>query len=168
MRFWTRLQFRNIPACVGMALILLVSPAHAVDPSEILSDPALESRARHLSKGLRCLVCRNQSIDDSDAQLAKDLRVLVRERLVAGDTDEEIIDYVRSRYGDYVLLKPPLNLKTALLWFGGPILLIGGGIVAWRQIASRPATPTPTPSLTDAERARLRDLGIDPDANRET
>ena len=144
-------------------MLAMGSPADAVEPSEILADPALEARARDLSKGLRCLVCRNQSIDDSDAELAKDLRVLVRERLVAGDTDEEILDYVRSRYGDYVLLKPPLNPATALLWFGGPILLIGGGIVAWRQIASRPAPPAPGAPLTEAERARLRDLGVDTD-----
>lgn len=154
----------KLPAFAGMALLLAVSPVHGVEPSEILADPALETRARDLSKGLRCLVCRNQSIDDSDAELAKDLRVLVRERLVAGDTDEEILDYVRSRYGDYVLLKPPLNPTTALLWFGGPILLLGGGIVAWRQIARRPATPTPAAPLSETERARLKEMGIDTNA----
>ncbi len=144
-------------------MLAMSSPVHAVEPSEILSDPALESRARELSKGLRCLVCRNENIDESDADLAKDLRILVRERLVAGDTDQEILDYAQSRYGDYVLLKPPLNAKTILLWFGGPILLIGGGIVAWRQIATRPVPPTKVPPLTEAERARLRDLGIEAD-----
>ena len=148
-------------------MLAMASPAHPVEPSEILSDPALESRARDLSKGLRCLVCRNQSIDDSDAELAKDLRVLVRERLVAGDTDAEILDYVRSRYGDYVLLKPPLNPATALLWFAGPILLIGGGIVAWRQIARRPATPSVAAPLTESERARLQDMGIDAKGDRQ-
>ena len=147
-------------------MLMMASPVDAVEPSEILSDPALEARARDLSKGLRCLVCRNQSIDDSDAELAKDLRVLVRERLVAGDTDDEILDYVQSRFGDYVLLKPPLNPATALLWFGGPILLIGGGIVAWRQITRRPVPATTPPPLTEAERARLREMGIE--ADRET
>ena len=144
-------------------LILLLSPAHAVEPSEILPDAALEERARDISKGLRCLVCRNQSIDDSDAPLAKDLRVLVRERLVAGDSDAQVIGYVRERYGDYVLLKPPLTPATFLLWFGGPLLLIAGGVIAWRQIARRPATPAPAPPLSEAERARLREMGIETD-----
>ncbi|MBT7941838.1 MAG: cytochrome c-type biogenesis protein CcmH, partial [Alphaproteobacteria bacterium] len=104
------------------AVLLLASatgfPAHAVNPDEILSDPVLETRAREISKGLRCLVCQNQSIDDSDAGLAQDLRILVRERLVAGDSDDAVIDFVVARYGDFVLLKPPFMLSTLALWLG--------------------------------------------------
>src|SRR5690606_3970173 len=109
----------------------LAMPAFAVQPSEVLDDPALEARARQLSSGLRCMVCQNQSIDDSDAELARDLRVLVRERLVAGETDEQVIDYVVSRYGEFVLLQPRFNMRNALLW-GAPILLlaIGGAFIA--------------------------------------
>ena len=96
--------------------------AGAVEPSEVLSDPALEARARKISQGLRCLVCQNQTIDDSDAGLAKDLRILVRERLLAGDGDEEVMAFVTDRYGDFVLLKPPMKTGTVLLWFG-PLLI---------------------------------------------
>jgi cytochrome c-type biogenesis protein CcmH len=105
-------------------------PAQAVQPDEVLQDPALEHRARELSAELRCMVCQNQSIDDSDADLARDLRVLVRERLVAGDSDTQVLDYVVSRYGEFVLLKPRLSLRNALLW-GAPLLLllIGGGFM---------------------------------------
>ena len=106
-----------------------VAPAHAVEPDEILADPALEQRARDLSRTLRCLVCQNQSIDDSNAPLARDLRVLVRERLVAGDSNAEVIDFVTARYGDFVLLRPPLDAHTIALW-AGPflIMLVGAGI----------------------------------------
>ena len=125
-----------------LALALAV-PAGAVNPDEILKDSALEARARDISKGLRCVVCQNQSIDDSDAQLARDLRMLVRERLVAGDSDQAVTDYVVSRYGDYVLLRPPVRATTAVLWLG-PILfaLIGLlGIVLYfrRQSSAGPA-----------------------------
>ena len=101
---------------------------NAVDPSEILRNPTLEKRARHISKDLRCLVCQNQSIDDSDAPLARDLRLLVRERLIQGDTDNEVIDYVVSRYGDFVLLRPPVKGVTALLWLGPVIFVLIGFI----------------------------------------
>ena len=101
---------------------------NAVDPSEILRNPTLEKRARHISKDLRCLVCQNQSIDDSDAPLARDLRLLVRERLIQGDTDNEVIDYVVSRYGDFVLLRPPVKGVTALLWLGPTIFVLIGFI----------------------------------------
>ena len=102
--------------------------ANAVDPSEILRNPTLEKRARHISKDLRCLVCQNQSIDDSDAPLARDLRLLVRERLIQGDTDNEVIDYVVSRYGDFVLLRPPVKAVTAILWLGPAIFVLIGFI----------------------------------------
>lgn len=113
--------------------------AWAVQPDEVLSDPALEKRARGLSTGLRCLVCQNQSIDDSDAPLAKDLRVLVRERLVAGDSDTQVIDYVVARYGDFVLLKPPMNTHTLLLWLAPILALLGALVVVTRGMRARPA-----------------------------
>lgn len=110
-------------------ILFLVSPALAVLPDEILKDPALESRARNISQNLRCLVCQGEDIDESNAELAGDLRRLVRERLVAGDTDEQVIEYLRQRYGDYVLLKPPVTVDTAMLWLL-PLVVMTGGIVA--------------------------------------
>ena len=109
---------RRIAGLAGLLLVAarLPVPALAVQPDEVLADPALEARARALSAELRCMVCQNQSIDDSDADLARDLRVLVRERLAAGDSDEQVIDYVVSRYGEFVLLKPRFSLRNALLW----------------------------------------------------
>ena len=111
--------------------LCLAAPAIAVGPDEILPDPVLEQRARDISAGLRCLVCQNQSIDDSDADLAKDLRVLVRERLVAGDSDEAVRQYLVDRYGEYVLLNPRVNNHTILLWIAAPVLLIGGLGTLW-------------------------------------
>ena len=108
------------------SLLLVPLAAHAVDPGEILTDPTLEKRARSISKGLRCVVCQNQSIDDSDAQLARDLRVLVRDRLTAGDSDQAVVDYVVSRYGDFVLLRPPVKAATFVLWFGPVIIALIG------------------------------------------
>ena len=111
-------------------VVILFFPlaALAVDPGEILKDPNLEKRARSISKGLRCVVCQNQSIDDSDAQLARDLRILVRNRIVAGDSDTAVIDYVVSRYGDFVLLEPPVKGVTLVLWFG-PIFMTLAGLI---------------------------------------
>lgn len=106
--------------------LCLVAPVAALSPDEILPDPVLEQRARDISAGLRCLVCQNQSIDDSDADLAKDLRVLVRERLVAGDSDEQVRQYLVDRYGEYVLLNPRVNSHTILLWVAAPALLLVG------------------------------------------
>ncbi len=124
-----------------LAMLLGAAPALAVQPDEILSDPALEARARAISHGLRCLVCQNQSIDDSDAPLAKDLRVLVRERLKAGDTDAQIEDFVVSRYGEFVLLKPRLTTHTLILWLATPIVLLLGLLIAFlsyrRRLAGR-------------------------------
>jgi cytochrome c-type biogenesis protein CcmH len=124
---------RSLIRLVFLALVTLalLTPALAVRPDEMLKDPALEARARAISSELRCLVCQNQSIDDSDADLAHDLRVLVRDRLTAGDTDAEVKDYLVQRYGDYVLLRPRVTLGTALLWGAGPIALIGGLIAMW-------------------------------------
>ena len=138
-----------------LALVLLAAaplPAHAVRPDEMLPDPAMEARAREIGKELRCLVCRNQSIDDSDADLAHDLRVLVRERLKAGDNNEQAIAFIRARYGDFVLLRPPFEIGTVLLW-GGPLLvLLLGGIAVARVYRRREAS---TPPLSPEERQRL-------------
>jgi len=120
-----------------LALILIsvigLSSANAVEPNEILKDPVLEQRARALSQDLRCLVCQNQSIDDSNADLARDLRVVVRDRLTAGDTDKQVMAFVVARYGEFVLLKPPVNARTSLLWSGPALVLLFGaiGLVLW-------------------------------------
>jgi len=144
------------------ALLLLGAlalPAHAYQPDETLADPALESRARDLSKGLRCLVCQNQSIDDSDAPLARDLRIILRERLTAGDSDQEAIAFITARYGDFVLLKPPITPATWALWFGpAALLLIGAGGIVIAMRRRKAAAEAPPESLTDAERARLAAL----------
>jgi len=134
--------------------LLLTGPALALSPDEILPDPVLEQRAREISSGLRCLVCQNQSIDDSDADLAKDLRVLVRERLIAGDSDDGVRDYIVARYGEYVLLNPVVAGHTLLLWIAAPaLLLIGliGVVVAARRQRSAPVDT----SLTSDEQAAL-------------
>tara|TARA_R110002020_G_scaffold18931_9_gene65461 strand:+ start:1174 stop:1656 length:483 start_codon:yes stop_codon:yes gene_type:complete len=150
------------------ALLLVLASAgsaSAFNPDEVLDDPALEARARSLSLEFRCLVCQNQSIDDSNAELARDLRLLVRERLVAGDTDEEVIDYVVSRYGEFVLLKPRLSMQTVLLW-GAPvaILLIGGVVmVAGVRKRGTAAAATSGDGLSDAEQAELAKLMKDRD-----
>ena len=146
-----------------LVLISLAAPrAVAVQPDEVLSDAALETRARTLSKELRCMVCQNQSIDDSDAPLARDLRVLVRERLQAGDSDREVTDFLVARYGEFVLLKPRFSAHTALLWLGpAAVLLIGalGLFVLGRRIRARGESATPEQAkLTASEQARLSDL----------
>lgn len=135
------------------AVLASLSPAFALTPDELLKDPALEHRAREISAQLRCLVCQNQSIDDSDAPLAKDLRTLVREQLVQGKSDGEIMDFVVSRYGDYVLLKPPFSTSTLLLW-GTPfaVLLIAGAALMMRR---RRVETVPEAPLSDAERRAL-------------
>lgn len=124
---------------VAMSLFLLANPAVAVEPDELLADPALEARARELSRGLRCVQCQNQSIDESSAPLARDLRRLVRERLAAGDSDAEVIAAVRARYGDFVLLKPPVDGRTLLLWLGPfAVLAVAGGLLVRRLGRMRP------------------------------
>ena len=146
---------------VTLALMLAVAlpvagPALAVQPHEMLDDPALEARARALSKGLRCLVCRNENIDDSDAQLAADLRVLLRERLVAGDTDEEAVAFLVDRYGEYVLLNPPATGVNLLLWVAGPAMLLAGVGIAFATFRRRGQVRAE--ELSDAERARLTEI----------
>ncbi|QRF52421.1 cytochrome c-type biogenesis protein CcmH [Rhizobium rosettiformans] len=141
-----------------LVLTLLFTPMHAfaVNPDEVLADPALEQRARALSAELRCMVCQNQSIDDSNAELARDLRVVVRERLVGGDTDEQVLDYVVSRYGEFVLLKPRLSIRTIGLWGAPAALAIIGLIVA--VVYTRRRSVQPVAKLSAEEEARLGKL----------
>ena len=141
---------------IALFASLLSSPARAVQPDEVMADPALEGRARSLSSELRCLVCQNQSIDDSAAPLARDLRLLVRERLRAGDSDADVKHYLVARYGDFVLLKPPFKAETLLLWLAPPGLLLIGAAALWSR--RHPAmAPTELP-LSEAERNRLEAL----------
>ena len=145
-------------ALASLALLLaLGAAAFAVQPDEVLKDPALEGRARALSQQLRCMVCQNQSIDDSDAPLARDLRLLVRERVAAGDSNSQVLDFLVARYGEFVLLKPRFERQTLLLWLLAPLLLIGGGLALWLQIRRRAKTgaDVPAPPLTAEEEARL-------------
>ncbi len=147
-------------AMLALALCLAVpGPVLAVQPDEVLADPGLEARAREISKGLRCLVCRNESIAESNAELARDLRLLVRERLQKGDSNEEVVDYIVARYGEYVLLKPTMTGGNWLLWAAGPVMLLialGGGLVYVRSRAR--ATEPAQQALSDAEKARLREI----------
>ena len=146
-----------------LALAFLAAvPAAAVQPDEVLADPALEARARELSKGLRCLVCRNESIDDSNATLARDLRLLVRERIMAGDSDAEVIAFLVDRYGEYVLLKPTATGANLVLWVAGPaMLLLAGGIAAGYLRGRRRAEEPGTETLSDEERRRLKEILAD-------
>lgn len=143
-----------------VALMLLAMPAvHAVQPDEIMADPVKEARARELSRELRCMVCQNQSIDDSDAPLARDLRLLVRERIAAGDSNSQVLDFLVARYGEFVLLKPRFERQTLLLWLLAPLLLAGGGFALWRQNRrARSGADLAAPPLTPDEEARLAAL----------
>lgn len=146
---------------LSLALALVMGAARAVQPDEVLSDPRLETRARVISAELRCLVCQNQSIDDSNAPLARDLRLLVRERLNAGDSDKAVLDYIVQRYGDFVLLRPPVNAATLLLWVAPLLLLIGAGALAARLMLSGTRSTTPGVNeapLTAEEARRLEDI----------
>lgn len=136
----------------GVALV--PTPAHAVQPDEMLADAALEARARALTAQLRCLVCQNESIDDSEASLARDLRVLVRERLEAGDSDRQVIDFLVARYGEFVLLKPRLTPQTVLLWATPPLALVAGLLLAWRVLRRRGARVEAAP-LSAEEQADI-------------
>ncbi len=147
---------KGLLACLLLGLMVWNGPAFAVLPGEALPNPALEVRARALSAELRCMVCQNQSIDLSDAELAHDLRLLVRERLKAGDSDEQVLDYVVSRYGEFVLLKPRFSVRNALLW-GTPVLILlaGGLFVALMAARRRKASPE---ALTPSESASLEEI----------
>lgn len=150
-------RYRLFIALAIGALIAFAPPALAVEPDEILPDPAQEARARDLSQHLRCVVCQNQSIDDSNAPLARDLRILLRERLKAGDTDRAAIDFIVARYGNFVLLKPPLQLDTLLLWFGPGLVLLLALVGYWMLIRRRAETvPAAPEALSEAEREELQ------------
>ncbi|MEZ5913180.1 MAG: cytochrome c-type biogenesis protein [Paracoccaceae bacterium] len=136
----------------------LVNRAHAVQPDEVLSDPVLEERARALSKDLRCLVCRNENIDDSNADLARDLRLLLRERLVAGDSDAEAVAFIVDRYGEYVLLRPDASGANLVLWIAGPAMLALALAMAALYLRRRGAAAEPAEALTDDEQRRLDEI----------
>lgn len=136
---------------------LLAAPAFAVNPDEMLDNPALEARARDISKGLRCLVCRNQSIDDSNATIARDMRILLRERLAAGDTNDEVVAYFVDRFGDFVLLKPPVQANTYLLWIG-PLLILAAAAGGFTLYLKRRPTETAIEPLTDEDKMLARQL----------
>jgi len=145
----------------GLCLLAAIglSAAHAVQPDEVMADPAKETRARNLSRELRCMVCQNQSIDDSEAPLARDLRLLVRERIAAGDSDSQVIDFLVARYGEFVLLKPRFERQTLLLWLVPPLVLFGGGAALWIHVRRRAkGAPEASTSLSAEEEAKLAAL----------
>lgn len=149
---------RRTLAVVAAAVLVLLSsvPVFAVQPDEMLADPALEARAREIGKELRCLVCQNESIDESNAELARDLRLLVRERLKEGDSDRQVVDYVVSRYGDFVLLRPPVKPTTWALWFGPPLIFVLGLVALALYYRRRGRQPAPAaPPLSAEEQQRL-------------
>ena len=154
---------KSRPSLFALVLAVAISflaalPAYAVQPDEVLPDPALEARARAISEGLRCLVCQNQSIDDSDAPLAKDLRLLVRERLKAGDSDQEIADFIVARYGEFVLLRPRLSPHTLLLWFATPAVFATALFLIWLAYRRRKAAAQGLVPLSANEERRLKRL----------
>jgi cytochrome c-type biogenesis protein CcmH len=154
-----------LPLLFLLVTIVTTAPAYAVRPDEMLPDPALEARAREVGQELRCLVCRNQSIDDSDADLAHDLRVLVRDRIKAGDSNNQVVAYIRARYGDFVLLRPPFELDTVLLWGGPALILLLGAFGIHRYYRHRRRDEPPP--LSAEERRRLKsilDAAAEPEA----
>jgi cytochrome c-type biogenesis protein CcmH len=138
-----------------LALALLASPAFAVQPDEILADPALEARAREISRDIRCPVCQGESIDDSSAPISRDLRIIIRERLVAGDSDREVVDYIVARYGEFVLFNPRAEGTNLILWLAGPALFLAAIGIA---VAAQRRRVVPETRLTEAEEARLREI----------
>lgn len=159
---------RLLPTLLLFALVTgTPMAAHAVQPDEIMADSASETRARNLSRELRCMVCQNQSIDDSDAPLARDLRLLVRERIAAGDGDRQVMDFLVARYGEFVLLKPRFTAHTLLLWLLTPLALVGGGIALWIHHRRRTKSLQTDQVLTEDEEARLQRL-ITPPVRDET
>jgi cytochrome c-type biogenesis protein CcmH len=155
------MRWLKVIACL---FVLAAHPALAVQPDEMLKDPALEARARTLSRELRCMVCQNQSIDDSEAPLARDLRLLVRERLTKGDSDKQVLDFLVARYGQFVLLKPPFEPQTILLWSVSPAILVLGGLALFVVFRRRQNAVSPEPALTADERRKIATLvGSDTD-----
>jgi cytochrome c-type biogenesis protein CcmH len=138
-----------------LALMLLATPALAVQPDEILADPALEARAREISRDIRCPVCQGESIDDSSAPISRDLRIIIRERLVAGDSDREVVDYIVARYGEFVLFNPRAEGSNLILWLAGPALFLAGLGIA---VAAQRRRVAPETRLTEADEARLREI----------
>lgn len=158
---------RRFLALAVVLVLIGLSSARAVLPDEMMADPAKEARARAISRELRCMVCQNESIDDSAAPLARDLRLLVRERIAAGDTDSQVIDFLVARYGEFVLLKPRFERQTLLLWLVSPLALIGGGIALWFYARRRPKPGSgedPFGKLTLDEEAALQRLMTEPAA----
>ena len=145
----------SLMALVPAGLVLTASPALAVQPDEVLADPALEARARAISRDLRCPVCQGEAIDDSNAPISRDLRLLVRERLVAGDNDTEVVDYIVARYGEFVLFNPRASGSGLILWLAGPAMLLAGGALAFAVTRRR---AKPEADLSEDERARLAEL----------
>ena len=154
---------KRLLAALTLGLLVVGVAAHAVEPGERLADPAQETRARAISKLLRCLVCQNESIDESGADLAHDIRVLLRQRIAAGDTDAQAIQYIVDRYGQFVLLKPSVEPATYALWFGPPALLVLAALVLWWRARRRGAPQAPMP-LNAEERTRLESLLKDGDS----
>ncbi|AZL57559.1 cytochrome c-type biogenesis protein CcmH [Tabrizicola piscis] len=138
-----------------LALMLVATPALAVQPDEILADPALEARAREISRDIRCPVCQGESIDDSSAPISRDLRIIIRERLVAGDSDREVVDYIVARYGEFVLFNPRAEGSNLILWLAGPALFLAGLAIA---VAAQRRRVAPETRLTEADEARLREI----------
>ncbi|TAG22778.1 MAG: cytochrome c-type biogenesis protein CcmH [Rhodobacterales bacterium] len=138
-----------------LALALVASPAFAVQPDEILADPALEARAREISRDIRCPVCQGESIDDSSAPISRDLRIIIRERLVAGDSDREVVDYIVARYGEFVLFNPRAEGSNLILWLAGPALFLAAIGIA---VAAQRRRVVPDARLTEAEEARLQEI----------
>lgn len=151
---------RFVSTLLFLLALLTVSPTGAVEPDEVLDDPALEQRAREISLELRCLVCQNQSIDDLNAPLARDLRILVRERLKNGESDTQVIDYIVARYGEFVLLRPRFALNTLILWLGPPLLLLISVVIMYRAYVRRRREDEPGSSgkLSSAEKRKLKKL----------
>lgn len=148
---------RRLLACLALCCALAAAPAGAVEPDEMLDDPALEQRARELSAEIRCVVCQNESIDSSNAEIARELRILVRERLVAGDSDRQVLDYLVARYGDFVLLRPPMKPETYLLWFGPFVMLLLGAAAVFLYFRRQGSAAAP-PALSAEEEQRLARL----------
>jgi len=158
------MYFKLICTLIVMVLIMLApGPGFAVQPDEVLKDPVLESRARDLSERLRCMVCQNQSIDDSDAPLARDLRLLVRERLTKGDSDGQVIDYLVDRYGEFVLLQPKFAAHTLILWLSAPLVLLLGGFALWLTRKRRSVVAAPAAPLSGDEQQAINKILSDDD-----
>lgn len=163
MRWLERMVDCIRPWLITLAVLLLTglavpTPVLAVQPDEMLEDPVLEARAREISQGLRCLVCQNENIDDSNADLARDLRLLVRERLQAGDSDEEVVDFIVGRYTEYVLLKPRTSGSALVLWLAGPVMLLLGLGLGVGYVRSRSRRGSDPEGLSEEEEARLKEI----------